>query len=624
MNKHISLHKILFFCFTGLVSVPAIVLVIWLERSVVNSSIEGGRDKHLVLAQSISLAISRYVRDVESIFNYVRGEYESGETPHGKLGLFADTRIRYIVRMDREFTIDRRTVRDGDVPFSRLPANMRNALSDTLAAARKQIGTPILSPAVFNQKRSPSIYFITAETDGGFTIAEIGTGYLVELQKGIKFGNGGHAAIVDGLGHVLAHPIQSWRDSIRDISAIEPVKKMIAGGSGVLVFDSPAANKTMIAGYLTEPKTGWGIMVPQPYQELIAEARRNLTGEIVIIVIATLLASIASWWLSRQLVAPIQRIADAARGYQQSRSMVSVPEIETPMPQEIRVLAQAYNSLIESAGEQQRELEIRVEQRTADLRGEVAERKRIEQKLREQQAQLAHFTRLGTMGEMATGFAHELNQPLSAICAYIDGSINRLRESAGASDDIIQALEKASEQAQRAGMVIRRIRDFVQDKEREFDEIDLNETVRDAAGLLENEAQLGTVAIDLNLSSSDLVVYADFVQIQQVILNLGRNAIDSMLSIPAESRKVVIQTYVSDDGSVNVTVQDSGSGLDQEVIDHIFDPFFTTKPEGLGMGLAICKSIAEVHGGRIWHRPLDGNGSIFGLTLPKEIQLRDA
>lgn len=616
MNRHFSLHQILFFCFTALVSLPAITLVIWLERSAVDASVDGAHDKHLVLARSVSLAISRYLRDVESIVNYVRGEYLRGEETHRKTGLMADASIHFILRLNDDLSIQRRLATDGKAVYQNLPPGLRTDLSATFAAARKKPGSPVLSPALFNQTKEPSIYAITAESDGGFTMAEVSTSYLVELQKSIIFGRGGHAAIVDGSGHVLAHPSAGWRTSIRDISAVEPVKRMMQGKSGVVVFHSPATGKKMIAGYLVEPRSGWGIMVPQPYQELIAEARANLTGQILIIVIATLLASIASWWLSRWLVAPIQRIADAAKGYQQSRAMIPVAETDTPVPEEIRMLAQAYNALIESAGAQQRQLEIRVEQRTADLRDEVAERERVEQKMREQQNQLAHVTRLGTMGEMAAGFAHELNQPLAAICAYIDGCVNRMRDGSAEPGKIIEAMEKASGQAHRAGMVIRRIRDFVEDKKREFEQIDLNEAVRDAEEMLENEARLGTVDIEVDLAPENLTVYADFVQIQQIIINFGRNAIDAMQSVPINSRKMVIQTYSAEDGSVNVTVKDAGLGLAADAIDHIFEPFFTTKNDGLGMGLAICRSIAEVHGGRTWYRPPEENGSIFGLTLP--------
>jgi signal transduction histidine kinase len=560
VNRHFSLHQLLFFCFTALVSLPAITLVIWLERSAVAASVDGAEDKHLVLARSISLAISRYLRDVESIVSHVRNDFASGGHMVAMSDLLAGANIRFIARVNEDISVVEPLAAVDGLEITRLPDSLRNALSGSMATARDKPGAPIFSPVVFNNDQRPSIYIVIAEIGGDYTLAEVTTNYLVELQKSIKFGRGGHAAIVDGRGHVLAHPTDQWRTSIRDISAIEPVKRMMQGKSGVVVFHSPAVEREMIAGYVVEPRSGWGIMVPQPYQELIAEARANLAGQILIIVIATLLASIASWWLARWLVAPIQRIADAAKGYQQSRSMVSVPETDAPMPEEIRVLAQAYNALIESAGAQQRQLEIRVEQRTADLQGEVAERQRVEQKMREQQTQLAHVTRLGTMGEMATGFAHELNQPLAAICAYIDGCVNRMRAGAPETAKIIEAMEKASGQAHRAGMVIRRIRDFVEDKKREFDQIDLNEAVRDAEGMLENEARLGTVHIEVDLAPEKLSVYADFVQIQQIIINFGRNAIDAMQSVPIDSRKMVIQTYSAEDGTVNVIVKDAGQG----------------------------------------------------------------
>ncbi|NQV56731.1 MAG: hypothetical protein HQ503_12800 [Rhodospirillales bacterium] len=616
MVRPFSLHHILFFCFIGLVSVPSIVLVIWLERSAVDRGLEGAADKHLVLAQSVSFAISRYIKDVKSVVAYAREELEYGADMRKVPQLLGGTNIKYIIRTDKGLNIRRQIVAGKEVPFKKFPLSIRDQLADVFKVARNNPKALNLSSVIHNHENVPALYYICAEDDGGYTIAEVGTEYVVQLQRNMKFGSSGHAAIVDRKGHVIGHPSKEWRDSIRDLSAVTPVKLMQAGKRGISVFHSPAADKMMVAGYLVEPRTGWGIMVPEPLDEVIAAARGDLTGEITIIVIATLLAAIASWWLARYLVTPIQRIADAAASYQRDKILVTVHYQDVSAPRELHVLAEAYNSLVNSTSALQRDLEHRVEQRTAALESEVVERRLVEQKLRDQQAQLAHITRVSTMGEMASGIAHELNQPLAAICAYIDGCLNRLDGDGSAIDpDIVRALEKASQQATRAGNIIRRVRDFVRYGDDEFRTVDINEAVREAADLLQNEAHLYSVTIETEIPNSPSEVFADAIQIQQIVLNFGRNGIDAIQSMPEKSRKLIIRTNSSDDGWIDITVEDAGAGLIPDVADQIFDPFFSTKEDGLGMGLAICRSIAEMHDGRVWYKPAKSGGCVFGLTM---------
>lgn len=212
--------------------------------------------------------------------------------------------------------------------------------------------------------------------------------------------------------------------------------------------------------------------------------------------------------------------------------------------------------------------------------------------------------------------AHELNQPLTAITGYIDGSAHRLRTKGEVTEEILSALQKASEQAIRAGEVIRRIRHFVRRSDTGRETIDVNLAVHDIIEMLEFEARRKNVEIKTELNRTLPKVAASNIQIQQVILNLARNGLEAMSGAEMESGWVRITTSRNENSGICVTVEDTGPGLSPSCRDHLFDPFYTTKDGGLGMGLSICQSIVEEHGGRIWAEPAGADGAAFCFTLP--------
>jgi two-component system sensor kinase FixL len=219
------------------------------------------------------------------------------------------------------------------------------------------------------------------------------------------------------------------------------------------------------------------------------------------------------------------------------------------------------------------------------------------------------------MGEMASTLAHELNQPLSAIGNYLKGS-QRLLESADdeRSATMRNALDKAAEQAVRAGQIIRRLRDFVSRGETERRVERVSKLVEEASAL----ALVGTreLGVDVRLRirpDADLVV-ADRVQIQQVLLNLIRNAIDAMDA--SVRRELTIATKPVENDMVEVSVSDTGPGIAPEIADQLFQPFVTTKRQGMGVGLSISRTIVDAHGGGIWAEANKGGGTVFRLTLP--------
>jgi len=248
---------------------------------------------------------------------------------------------------------------------------------------------------------------------------------------------------------------------------------------------------------------------------------------------------------------------------------------------------------------------------------DVTEQRRVEKEAADLRDRLARVSRLSTMGEMATGFAHELNQPLAAINNYARGALRHLKKDrAPDMPSLVSALEKLAEQAERAGNVIRRIRWFVQKNAPQATPIDLNKTILEATELFNADTLRHQVMLDLDLNETLPPVLADGIQIQQVLINLCRNAMEAMEGCAPDRRRLAIQTAGHPDSRVEITVADTGPGLPPEVRGDLLEPFVTTKPDGMGIGLSICRSIVAAHGGTLTAESADGVGTTFRFTLP--------
>lgn len=232
-----------------------------------------------------------------------------------------------------------------------------------------------------------------------------------------------------------------------------------------------------------------------------------------------------------------------------------------------------------------------------------------------QQEQLLFTSRMMSVGEMAATIAHELNQPLAAIVNYLNGSL-RLVDAAGGPAQVQRALAAARTQAEHASAVIARVREFVRAREPRRDAQDIEAIVRAVVELLRLEAERLSLRIELALAPRLPAVHADKVMVEQVLLNLVRNALDAMREVPSSERGLRIETRRTLDDEVEVRVLDRGPGISPEQEAQVFSPLFTTKSDGLGIGLAICRSIIEYHEGRLFFEARDGGGCVFGFTLP--------
>ena len=245
---------------------------------------------------------------------------------------------------------------------------------------------------------------------------------------------------------------------------------------------------------------------------------------------------------------------------------------------------------------------------------DLTEREQTQQKLQELQAELVHMARFTALGEMASTLAHELNQPLTAVASYLNGA-RRLIDG-GRSQDLPLArgaIENAAEQALRAGQIIRRLREFVARGESDPQREDIRSLVEEASALALVGAREVGVRFTLDVAEGVPAVLADRVQVQQVVLNLMRNAIEAMHTSPVRELRVAIFPVAGD--LVQIDVVDTGSGIAPEILPELFQPFVTSKPHGMGVGLSISRTIVESHGGRLWAEARPGGGTIFHMTM---------
>jgi two-component system, LuxR family, sensor kinase FixL len=250
---------------------------------------------------------------------------------------------------------------------------------------------------------------------------------------------------------------------------------------------------------------------------------------------------------------------------------------------------------------------------------DITEKKRAEARAQTLQSELEHVDRLSAMGQLSSALAHELNQPLSAAMNYVNAARRRLKTIEGAATDkVSELLEKAVSETDRAGQIIHRLRRFLEKREPHHTAEDLNEIAKDAVALGQGGAAYDNVELLFALEPGLPAVVADRVQIEQVMVNLLRNAIEAMEASPV--RKVTISTYVAGPKFAEAAIADTGPGIPDEVAVRLFEPFVTTKEKGMGVGLSICRTIVEAHGGQLWMTPNPEGGTIFRFQLPLAVE----
>ena len=250
------------------------------------------------------------------------------------------------------------------------------------------------------------------------------------------------------------------------------------------------------------------------------------------------------------------------------------------------------------------------------IQHDVTERKLAEEAHKSHQQEIAHVARLGTMGEMATGIAHELNQPLTALISYCGTAASLVNSLPSQPQQLSEILEMAKEQANRAGDIIRNLREFVSKESKNKETFELERIIYDIVTFLKGEIQKSGIKIELRLGNQACKVTANKIQIEQVLVNLLQNSLEALENAEITEGRVVIQTRLLANNMIEVSVSDNGPGIDAAMTDTIFHQFQTSKVNGMGIGLSLSRSIIEAHGGKLWVDKEHQNGALFAFELP--------
>jgi signal transduction histidine kinase len=588
----LSLRYALFVAFTLIATIPVLILGAWVERSALRKEFNSVAEKHLLLAKNLTGSLSRYARDVESAFLMATHSLAAGQDRAGLALLLGDLNFEHMCLVEAdgrvsEFLPIRVGLKAPDAPMA----------ADEMATLRSIAGgsgKPVFSNAMEGSGGTPAIFLVQLLPEGRLAFGVLLTDYIREVQRAIAFGALGHAAIVDKAGSVLAHPIPAWWRSRMNLSKLPVVQKMMAGETGVATFYSPAMKADMVAGYTAVPRTGWGVMVPQPVSELVARANDVRDAALLIIVLGLGFVIIASWLLAKRLTQPLQAVVSAARALASGDHDARVGKLPRLAPRELRSLAHAFNHM---AGE--------VSRKNSALAGAVG---RAEAANRAKSAFLANMS-------------HELRTPLNAIIGFSDAMRNKTfgalapRYEAYAADIYASGAHLLK--------MINEILDFTKIDAGavsiEIAEVDVPGAVESALRTIQPLADAKNLRLETAIEPGVPALLCDATRVHQVLLNLLGNAV----KFTPDGGFIKVAAAPEPGGGVRLVVSDNGIGIAQADIQMVMVPFgqaetalITHKDHGTGLGLPLTRRLVELMGGTFELKSAPGQGTAVTVILP--------
>ena len=474
------------------------------------------------------------------------------------------------------------------------------------SADRQSIWT---APYIFFSSQQPGITAAApiARLDGsldGVVGVDIEISDISRFLASLDISDNSAAMILNQNGDIIAHPMRDQIDEI-EAGSIEftsiadvqyPVERAAFGAlaaDGAINVDQDTMSEFEFEGQrfvsLVKPVLGidlpWTIAVYAPENDFTATIKNNRTRNVWIAALTSLVAAILGVALAELILRPV-------RAFAVRTALVSQGEVvaSEPLPGTYRELERANETLI----------------------SEIAQRHEADAKILELNRDLSHFSRIDLMGQMATGLAHELSQPLTAIAQNVDAALSTAKQSEKPDEELLGILHDLDEHAHRGGDIIRTLRGFVRKDAGQREAFDFNTLMSQTRNLLQKDADTNQVSITLKPAKAPLV-YANRVQLAQVLVNLVRNAIDAMVDAQSPTRHITLSLHPGDD-NVEVCVEDTGPGIAPEIT--LFKRFETTKTQGMGLGLPICRTLVEANGGKLWHDTEKQTGTRFCFTVP--------
>ena len=590
--RKLGMQHVLFVAFTVVAAVPVLTLASWVEHRAVEQEVDAATDKHLLVARNLTAAFSRYVYDVKAGFRLAINTFTSGEQGEGLTDLLRSLEFRHICIVDGETgEVERYMAGFADPPGATIRLK-----PETLADIRNQLKGDeiVITDLRRDASGKPAFFLVKALPDRRIAFGVIGTGYLIKLQQAIAFGARGHATVLDARGKVIAHPFQNWIDSQFDLSKTPPAQAIMAGKTGVMQFYSPAFKADMISAYASVPETGWGVMVPQPMQELYARADEVSKAATAVAFLGLLAAAAISWCLAKYIARPIKAVEEAASAVAAGDLSARAPRFASYVPQELHSLSGAFNHMISEVGRKSRELG------AALNRAEAANRAK---------------------SEFLANMSHELRTPLNAIHGFSQMMRNEVFGPL-ANERYESYAEDISNSSEHLIKVITDILDLSKAESgmitAENAPVQIAEVVDLAVRLIERSATEREISIRLELAPDldTTLIETDEGKLTQILVNLLSNSV----KFTEPGGAVTVSARLEED-VVELAVRDTGIGIAEEDIAKVMTPFgqlgnvYQTH-EGFGLGLPLTRRLAEAIGGSFALSSVLGEGTTATVRLP--------
>lgn len=347
MKIKIRLHHLTFLAFTIISSVPVFFLATWVQHSALDKEIQNVQEKHLLVADNVTRALSRYINDAESIFRLTAANMLKKNNMENIPELLNSINFHHVCHTNQHGEIFAMISDQSLQPPQRIPPQVLATLKPFIDQALAKPNSVLFTPLLRDGKGVPRIFVLTAEDQDNIILGILATTYIQNIQQSISFGERGHAAVVDNIGQVIAHPKKAWQDSMKNISQLKPVQLMMQGKTGATQFYSPPMQANMIVGYTSVPQTGWGVMIPQPFQELQDRAQDVRLVALAITLMGIAVAGIISWFLAGFMSGPILAVVQSALKVPQSNQLKKVDyHLKQYLPQELQKLISAFNQMV--------------------------------------------------------------------------------------------------------------------------------------------------------------------------------------------------------------------------------------------------------------------------------------
>lgn len=583
------LRYLLFLTFSAISVLPVIMLTVWISTDALDREMNSVREKHLVIANNLGSTLERYAIDLMSGFDLVANLPYLDQKSSEVTNFIAGLNFSHFCIAD---------LKTGNIVYSVAPAtspcphHLRPDRFQTFADLLDE-NRIVFSPVMMSPKGLPVIYMLRAYGNR-LVVGEVSTKYIVDQGKAVAFGIKGHAAIVDHTGQVIAHPLPAWRNILKDISKIPPVQRMMTRNTGAMTFYSPALKADMVAGYTFVPATGWGVMVPQPIEEIRSVANKIQNSAISIGLAGVIASALLSWFVSGYLTRSISSVVSTTRQMAKGDLDVRIKMNSGFEAKEIVELGQAFNSMAEDIAKTHGDLS-----KAAVLADDANRAKTL----------------------FLANVSHELRTPLNPIIGFA----GVLQSEKFDHLDSEKRREYAKDICDSGTHLLEVINEILDISRIEAGEMHLNEgqievgsVVNSCMKMVSERATRANIKIYAEIDEAIPLLFADETRVRQILANLLSNAIN----FTPNSGKITISAKIDDNGGFVLSVTDTGVGIAPEDISKVLEPFgqaeedFTRTQDGVGLGLALSNRLVEMHGGTLEIRSRVEQGTVVSINFP--------